>query len=220
MKTFIHSVVPSKTIPDSRPNGQSVSFSDQNGTETLPDGAAHTCMAYIRKYTPPGLRATCATSSQDKMMQMMWRKTTVVSVLWIWHAEQSSLKFDWVNYNIRPISITLFPWTFRFIFFGSVVMENKRLSSRARYIKAEGLWGREFLKAWPSRFYSANNSFHYKDLNCPRDGFQYSIQLALSTAVQRWRMCKDTRYMLPIPRKIEAPCSVESVESTEYATGL
>ena len=115
----------------------------------------------------------------------MWRKTTVISVLWIWHAEQSSLKFDWANYNIRAISVTLFPWTFRFIFFGSVVMENNRFSSRARFIKAEGLWGREFLKAWPSRFYSANNSFHYKDLSCPRDGFQYSIQMALSTAVQR-----------------------------------
>ena len=28
-------------------------FSDQNGTKTLPDGAAHTYMAYIRKYLPP-----------------------------------------------------------------------------------------------------------------------------------------------------------------------
>ena len=106
----------------------------------------------------------------------MWRKT-YISVLWIWHAEQSSLKFDWAIYNIGPISI------FKprsspelFVSFGSVVMENKRFSSHARYIKVEGLWGREFLKAWPSRFYSANNSFHYKDLN--------SIQMALCTTVQ------------------------------------
>ena len=43
----------------------------KNGAKTLPDGAAHTYMAYIREYPPPplpGLRATCATS-QDKMMQ-------------------------------------------------------------------------------------------------------------------------------------------------------
>ena len=30
-------------------------FSDQNGGKTLPDGAAHSFMAYIRKYPPsPG----------------------------------------------------------------------------------------------------------------------------------------------------------------------
>ena len=53
---FIYSVVPSKTrppIPDQ--NGQNVyPFSDQNGAKTLPDGAAHTYMAYIREYPPPG----------------------------------------------------------------------------------------------------------------------------------------------------------------------
>ena len=54
INTFIHSVVSSKTIPDSRPNGQSAypfsdqhgqsvyPFSDQNGAKILPDGAAHT----------------------------------------------------------------------------------------------------------------------------------------------------------------------------------
>ena len=115
----------------------------------------------------------------------MWRKT-YISVLWSWHAEQSSLKFDWANYNIGPISIFK-PHSSPelFVSFGSVVMKNKRVSSRARYIKVEGLWGREFLKAWPSRFYSANNSFHCKDLNCLRNGFQYSLQMALCTAVQR-----------------------------------
>ena len=42
INTFIQSVVRSKTIPDSRPNGQSVyPFSDQNGAKTIPDGAAH-----------------------------------------------------------------------------------------------------------------------------------------------------------------------------------
>ena len=57
INTFIHSVVPSKTIPDSRPKciPQSVyPFLDQNGAKTLPDGAAHTYMAYIREYPPPG----------------------------------------------------------------------------------------------------------------------------------------------------------------------
>ena len=28
-------------------------FSDQNGGKTLPDGAAHSFMAYIREYPPP-----------------------------------------------------------------------------------------------------------------------------------------------------------------------
>ena len=47
--TFIHSVVPSKIIPDSRPKwGKCYPFSDQNGPKTLPDGAADTNMAYIR----------------------------------------------------------------------------------------------------------------------------------------------------------------------------
>ena len=27
-------------------------FSDQNGAKALRDGAAHTCMAYIREYPP------------------------------------------------------------------------------------------------------------------------------------------------------------------------
>ena len=35
-------------------NGQSVyPFSDQNGAKTLPDGVAHTYIAYIREYPPP-----------------------------------------------------------------------------------------------------------------------------------------------------------------------
>ena len=35
-------------------NGQIVyPFSDQNGTKTLPDGAAHTYIAYIREYPLP-----------------------------------------------------------------------------------------------------------------------------------------------------------------------
>ena len=52
---FIHYVVPSKTIyliPDQ--NGQSLyPFSDDNGTKTLPDGVAHTYMAYIKEYPHP-----------------------------------------------------------------------------------------------------------------------------------------------------------------------
>ena len=66
INTFIHSrVVPARKpypIPD-----QSVDpFSDQNGAKTLPDGAAHTCMGYIREY-PPGVRkigASLASSSR------------------------------------------------------------------------------------------------------------------------------------------------------------
>ena len=151
----------------------------KNGAKTLPDGAAHTYMAYIREYPRPLSSRVWEQLVQPVKIKWckMWRKT-YISVLWIWHAEQSSLKFDWANYNIGPISI------FKprsspelFVSFGSVVMENKRFSSRARYIKVEGLWGREFLKAWPSRFYLAINSFHYKDLN--------SIQMALCTTVPR-----------------------------------
>ena len=52
MNTFIHSVVPSKTIPDSRPNW-AYPVLGQNGAKTQPDGAAHTYVAYIREYPPP-----------------------------------------------------------------------------------------------------------------------------------------------------------------------
>ena len=33
-------------------------FSDQNGGKTLPDGAAHSFMAYIREYPPPARAET------------------------------------------------------------------------------------------------------------------------------------------------------------------
>ena len=49
---YVHTlfVVPSKTTPDSIPNGQSVyPFSDQNGAKTLPDGAAHTYINSLYK---------------------------------------------------------------------------------------------------------------------------------------------------------------------------
>ena len=43
-----------KVYTRSDQNGQSVyPFSDQNGAKTLPDGAAHTYIAYIRDYPPP-----------------------------------------------------------------------------------------------------------------------------------------------------------------------
>ena len=38
-------------------------FSDQNGAKTLPDGVAHTYMAYIREYPPPGLQNTWLVTS-------------------------------------------------------------------------------------------------------------------------------------------------------------
>ena len=45
---------PQKPYPIPVQNGQRLyPFSDQNGTKTLPDGAAHTYIAYIRVY-PPG----------------------------------------------------------------------------------------------------------------------------------------------------------------------
>ena len=45
--------VPSKTIPDSRPKwAKSIPFLYQNGAKTLPDGAAHTYIAYIKEYPP------------------------------------------------------------------------------------------------------------------------------------------------------------------------
>ena len=45
INTFILSVVPSKTIPAFRPKRP----------KTLPDGTAHTHMAYIREHPPPPL---------------------------------------------------------------------------------------------------------------------------------------------------------------------
>ena len=54
INTFKHSVVRSKTIPDSRPNGQSVyPCSDQNGAKTIPDGAAHLYGLYKGVDPPP-----------------------------------------------------------------------------------------------------------------------------------------------------------------------
>ena len=48
-------IVPSKTIPDSRPTCKRslYPFSHRNDTNTIPLGAAHTYMAYIREYPPP-----------------------------------------------------------------------------------------------------------------------------------------------------------------------
>ena len=63
IKTFIHSVVPSKTIPDSRPKWANVYlFSDQNGIKTRPDGAARTSEAYIRECSP---RAICPAAGKS-----------------------------------------------------------------------------------------------------------------------------------------------------------
>ena len=49
-------VVPRKLFPIPDQNGQSLyPFSDQNGAKTLPFGAAHTYMAYMRKYPGGGV---------------------------------------------------------------------------------------------------------------------------------------------------------------------
>ena len=54
ISTYIHSLVPSKTIPDSRPKwGKCIPVFRPNGPKTLPNGAANTYMAYIRLYPPP-----------------------------------------------------------------------------------------------------------------------------------------------------------------------
>ena len=48
--------VPLKTLPDLRPSGSGQNlypFSDQNGSKTIPFGAAHTYIAYIGEYPPP-----------------------------------------------------------------------------------------------------------------------------------------------------------------------
>ena len=65
INTFIHSVVPSKTIPYSRPKWTKCipAFSDQNGAKSLPDGAAPIYMAYIREY-PPGIQQSVEKSYQ------------------------------------------------------------------------------------------------------------------------------------------------------------
>ena len=60
INTFIHSrssLENHKPNPDQ--NEQSVyPFSDQNGARTLPDGAAHTYIAYIREYPTPRVKIT------------------------------------------------------------------------------------------------------------------------------------------------------------------
>ena len=55
INTFMHShSSPEHHHPLPNQNGQSVyPFSDQNGAKTLPGGAAHTYIAYIREYPPP-----------------------------------------------------------------------------------------------------------------------------------------------------------------------
>ena len=59
INTFMHSVVPSKTIPDSRPKWAKCTPAfrpkrrKKPPAKTLPDRAAHTYMACIREY-PPG----------------------------------------------------------------------------------------------------------------------------------------------------------------------
>ena len=52
---YVHPLqFPRKLYPIPDQNGQSVyPFSDQNGRKTLPDGAAHAYIAYIREYPPP-----------------------------------------------------------------------------------------------------------------------------------------------------------------------
>ena len=51
---YVHPLqFPRKLYPIPDQNGQSVyPFSDQNGRKTLPHGAAHTYIAYIREYPP------------------------------------------------------------------------------------------------------------------------------------------------------------------------
>ena len=60
-------------IPDQ--NGQSVSdpFSDQNGAKTLPDGAPHTYIAYIREY-PPGRAEETITLCDNRDNLIMFGK--------------------------------------------------------------------------------------------------------------------------------------------------
>ena len=54
IKVFIHSI-PRKPNPLPEQHGQSVyPFSDQNGAKALPDGAAHTYMAYVKEYPSRG----------------------------------------------------------------------------------------------------------------------------------------------------------------------
>ena len=64
INTFIHSVVPSKTIPAFRPKRP----------KTLPDGTAHTHMAYIREHPAPPLSEVCF-SAQTGIVnkKLRWR---------------------------------------------------------------------------------------------------------------------------------------------------
>ena len=58
-----------KVYTRSDQNGQSVyPFSDQNGAKTLPDGAAHTYIAYIRDYPSP--RGLCQCLLNLSIFQM------------------------------------------------------------------------------------------------------------------------------------------------------
>ena len=54
INTFIHSVVPYKTKPDSRLKwAKCLPVFRPNSAKTLPDGAAHSYMAYIWELPPP-----------------------------------------------------------------------------------------------------------------------------------------------------------------------
>ena len=59
------SVVPSKTIP---------AISDQNSAKTLPDGATHTYIAYIREY-PPGKKLKWWPIPKNKRKKLQQKQT-------------------------------------------------------------------------------------------------------------------------------------------------
>ena len=93
INTFIHSVVASIPYPIPDQNGQSWSdpFSDQNSAKTLPDGAAHTYITYIREY-PPGRVPMLYVLSYVRVpdsgtwhcIQQSVSQRLCMLVLWIW----------------------------------------------------------------------------------------------------------------------------------------
>ena len=89
INTLIYSVVPSKTIPDSRPKWAKCIplFQTKTVQKPYPDGVEHnytyidilftwSLMAYIRKYTPNSPPAPL-----PPPLSLLWRRTTAASQL-------------------------------------------------------------------------------------------------------------------------------------------
>ena len=119
INTFIHSVVPLKTIPDFRPNAQRVySFSDQNGAKTIPDeGGTHLYGLYKGEPPPPGPWISSDRAWQEGSKDFFEFKFSIPGFFWVpaypGHVVLpiKSTKHVFKNFAFRVISFNVF-WKF------------------------------------------------------------------------------------------------------------